>query len=154
MSYATVRTVQRWITLSFLGGGDSIEWKYLLFHHWIKFNIAFYILMQDIRSDVWFKSVPFVCRGKYFKYWFLFTRGDFLFEFICRMNWPSECIILRHVTRSVEWSGLMEPIQDIMNRSSIVAVHRDGGSVKANVVTSTLARLYVFMFCEETSSVL
>ena len=61
---------------------------------------------------------------------------------------------MRHVTRSVEWSGLMEPIQDIMNRSSIVAVHRDGGSVKANVVTSTLARLYVFMFCEETSSVL
>ena len=30
-----------------------------------------------------------------------------------------------------------------MNRPSIVAVHRDGGSVMADVVTSTLARLYL-----------
>jgi hypothetical protein len=60
---------------------------------------------------------------------------------------------VRHVIRSVEWSGLMEAMQDIMNRSSIVAVHRGGGSVTANMVTITLDRLYLFMFCEEISSV-
>jgi hypothetical protein len=73
----------------------------------------------------------------------LMMHGQAQIKLICRMCGTLEYIILRHLTRPVEWSGLMEAMQDIMNRPSIVAVHRDGGSMMANVVTSTLARLYL-----------